>query len=224
MKKILIALFAVIMVVPSFRVQAAKGKFFTGKVTYQIDMDVQNLPEEARGMLPKTMSLFIGENHVKTVLFTQVGKQSSIVDLENKTKMALVEIMGQKYAIETSGDELQKEVGDAMNYQIEVTDESREIAGYKSFKVLVKDQEGNLKGEAWFTKELDVNPAINYGNDIFHNVEGLLMEFELDAGQGMMMKFTAIEVEKEKIKEKDFEIPEGYQKTTREELMRNLGG
>ncbi|MFP4470567.1 MAG: hypothetical protein ACLFPE_07780 [Bacteroidales bacterium] len=221
MKKIMILMLAIFIAIPAIQ---AKDKYFTGKITYQISFDMENLPEEARGMLPKTMSMLIGEHHVKTVLFTQVGKQSSIIDLKNKTKVALMDIMGQQYAIETSEEEMMKEIGEAKDFSVDITDESKEIAGYNCYKVKIKNSEGNMMGEAWFTKEIEVNPAINYGDQVFHNVEGLLMEFELDAGQGMMMQFTAVDVEKEKVKEKEFEVPEGYQKTTREELMRTFGG
>ena len=42
--------------------------------------------------------------------------------------------------------------------------------------------------------------------------------------QGMTMKFTAININKKKLSKKEFEIPEGYTETTKEEFRSNFGG
>ncbi len=230
MKKAFIATLTLLMVFSAMRVDAAKKKFFTGKVTYKISFAENSLPEEAQAMLPKTMTMYIGENHVKTVLFTQLGKQSSIVDLQNKTKTGLMEVMGEKYAVVTDEQEIQQEIDKVKDYKLEVTSDTREIAGYTCHKIQIvspgteEGQTDQVVGEAWVTNELNVNPELNFSNSMFHNVDGLLMQFQLDAGNGLMMEFTATEVEKEKIKEKEFDIPDDYQKVTREELMKKFGG
>ena len=40
----------------------------------------------------------------------------------------------------------------------------------------------------------------------------------------MKMKFTATSVKKQKVTDKDFEIPEGYKEVTKEELQNMFGG
>jgi hypothetical protein len=44
----------------------AQKKPFTGKVTYKIDLNMAGLPEEVKGMMPKSMAMYIGESKVKT--------------------------------------------------------------------------------------------------------------------------------------------------------------
>jgi len=176
-------------------------------------------------MLPKTMMLHIGEDKTKSELFTQMGAQSSIEDLTAQTKIALLDLMGQKFALYQSFEDVQKEMLEAPQLEIENTDETQEIAGYACKKVIAKKtSDGSVFSTAWVADELVVNENINFSNPAFHGIKGVLLKFELDAGNGMMLTFTASEIEKKNIKDSFFEVPEGYKKTTREELESTFGG
>jgi len=228
MKKLslLFLIFAVIFV--SNRSIASKDKPFRGKVTYQISYDSGSLPEGAAEMMPKIMSMSVGENKTKTVLFTGMGKQTVIFDLKEKTKTAFMEIMGKKFGIKSSLEDIQKEEAFQPEATIISLNETKEIAGYpcKKMKVTLKDRStgDTTTTYAWYTDELDVNPDINFSNSIFSQVKGLLMEYQLDTGQGIIMTFTATEVDKKRVPEKEFDAPEGYNMTTKENLMKELQG
>lgn len=108
---------------------------------------------------------------------------------------------------------------------ITVTDEMMEIAGYTCKKAIVKgSKESDPVFTAWYTEGLAAPENINFTNPYFKEIQGIMLKYDMEAGQGMKMTMTAIEVEKMKVKDKEFEIPEGYQETTQEEMMRNLGG
>jgi hypothetical protein len=207
---------------------AGKKKQFTGKITYTISYEGKQVAGAAEGMLPTTMTIYIGDGFKKDVLFTSMGKQIVICNLENKSKTTLIDLMGQQFAIESSFEEIQKENEHKPDAELEYNDETKEIAGYQCKKLIVrfKNDEGKTTSEniAWFTEELLVGPDLNFDQKFFQDIEGVLMEFELDMEQGMKMKFMATEVEKKKVPAKDFEIPASYKKVTREELMNSLGG
>ncbi len=227
--KTIIGLFAAILILGiSNPLQAGKGKQFTGKVTYSISYEGKQFDEAAQDMMPKTMTMYIGDGFTKNVLFTGMGKQTVIYNLKTKTKTAMIDMMGQKFAIETSAEEIREELLNEPDADVETTDETKEIAGYQCKKILIKnkDAEGKTTSEdsAWFTEELEVSPEINFDTKYFQDIKGVLMEYEMDMNNGTMMKFTATEVEKKKVSSKDFKIPENYKRVTREELMNSLGG
>lgn len=227
--KTMIWLVAAIMVIGiSNPTHAGKDKPFTGKVTYSISYEGSQVDEATEGMMPKTMATYIGQGFTKNVLFTGMGKQTVIYNLETKVKTAMIDMMGQKFAIESSEGDIEEELKNLPDADIETTDETKEIAGYQCKKLIInyKDAEGKptSEGIAWFTEELEVSSEINFDLKYFQNIKGVLMEYEMDMGNSTMMKFTATEVEKKKISSKEFEIPEEYKKVTREELMNSLGG
>lgn len=227
--KTMIWLVAAIMVIGiSNPTHAGKDKPFTGKVTYSISYEGNQIDEATEGMMPKTMATYIGHGFTKNVLFTGMGKQTVIYNLETKVKTAMIDMMGQKFAIESSEGDIEEELKTLPDADIETTDETKEIAGYQCKKLIInyKDAEGKptTEGIAWFTEELEVSSEINFDLKYFQNIKGVLMEYEMDMGNSTMMKFTATEVEKKKISSKEFEIPEEYKKVTREELMNSLGG
>ena len=228
MKKIT-SLFVVLMILGIANpLLAGKKKQFTGKITYTISYEGKQVEGAAEGMLPTIMMVYIGDGFKKDVLFTSMGKQIVISNLENKSKTTLIDMMGQQFAIESSFAEIQQENEREPDAGLEYTSETKEIAGYQCKKLIIrfKDDEGKTTSEgiAWFTEELLVDPNLNFEQKNFKDIKGVMMEFEMEMGQGMKMKFMATEVEKKKVPAKDFEIPASYKKVTREELMNSLGG
>jgi GLPGLI family protein len=137
-------------------------------------------------------------------------------------------MMGRKFAIESSADEIQEEMKNEPDPEFETTSETKEIAGYQCKKIIIRynNEDGKTTSEdyVWFTDELKVSPDLNFDMKKFVDIAGVLMEYQMDMNDGTMMKFTVTEVEKKKISSKEFAIPENFKKVTREELMNSLGG
>jgi GLPGLI family protein len=203
----------------------AKSKEFVGKITYKITFDSDEIPEQAKAMLPKTMTLYIGKGFTKSELFTQMGSQSSVEDLNAKTKTALLDLMGQKFALVQSAEDLAEELLESPETELEYTGEEKEIAGYTCQKVLARSiEDGEVLAEAWVTEDIAVSENLNFSNADFRNLKGVMLEFDADMGNGMQITFTAIEVAKQKLKKDFFDIPAEYKETTREELQNSFGG
>lgn len=218
-------LLAAIILMPA--VLSAQKKAFTGKVTYKIDFDMAGLPEEAKSMMPTTMAMYIGSDKVKTEIITVMGNQSTIIDLDEKTHITLMNVMGQKLAIKDTFEELMSLMASSGEYSIEITDETKEIAGYTCQKALLKkitgEGESEEAGEAWFTGALKLHENFNFNNPQFNEIKGLMMEYGMDAGNNMKMSFTAVEVAGMKIKGAEFEVPADYEIVTREDLAKRMG-
>jgi hypothetical protein len=222
MKTISITLITLGLLFGSTQFLSAQKKSFTGKVTYKISFDMSGLPPEARGMMPTTMAMYIGTEKVKTEIITVMGNQSTILNMKEKTHTTLMDIMGQKLAIRDTYEELMNQVKDAPEYKIVETSETKEIAGYNCKKMLIKkvNAEGNEvdEGQIWLADNLNLHPDFYFNQPAYKNLNGLMMEYEMDTGNNMKMKLTAVEVSWQKVKDSEFEIPAQYEIITREEL------
>jgi hypothetical protein len=204
----------------------AQKRQFTGKVTYEIEMNLGGVPAEAAGMLPSSMTLLISAGKVKTEVHTMMGVQSSIMDLNEKSIITLMEVMGQKLAILDTWENLAKDKKVQPVFIISETGKTKMIAGYPAKKVLIKSLsdtgEETLHGMAWYTEALNIHPDFNFSKPMHSEINGLLLEYEMDAGNNIKMKLTATEITSERIRPATFAIPDDYEIITRAELSKRI--
>jgi hypothetical protein len=92
-------------------------------------------------------------------------------------------------------------------------------------KAVIKftDDEGSKQRlTAYFTDELGTN-SNHFDTKQFAEIDGFMLEFEMHTPQ-FTMTFTATTIEKGGVSKKDFEIPEGFETKTREEVEAIFGG
>jgi len=137
-----------------------------------------------------------------------------------------MDIMGQKYAMSMTTEELEKDIEDGPDVDIEVTDETKEIAGYNCKKAVVKLKDKGADDDAelivFFTDELG-SGMLNYNNPTFKDIEGVMLEYSIKEND-MDMTFTAISVTKKKVSDHEFVIPEDYNVMTMSEFESMFGG
>ncbi len=203
----------------------AGSKPFRGIITYKISYPNSSFDASVLSQLPKVLTVYISDPMIKTSINMGMGAQSSIINTEDQTTVELLDMMGQKFAIRTSAEENEDELNN-FETSIDETGETKEIAGYKCKQVIVnvKDNESGVEftSNVYYSTEL-VTPANKFQNPMFKDIEGTMLEYELEM-QGMSMKFTATSIKKTKVSNKEFEIPEGYKETTKDELKSNFGG
>lgn len=202
----------------------AGGKPFEGIITYKITYPDSKFTESQLAMFPKVMTVMVKGSKSKTEMSTGMGNQTEINDYTEKTKTALLDMMGQKYAIKETAAEIQKDMEKEPTAKVEVTNETRTIAGYVCKKALVTAEQDGKKTvfEVWFTDEIGSKDA-NFDNALYKEIDGVLMEFMMKTPQ-LTMKFTVSSVEKKSVSAKEFEIPADYKLTTKEELKSKFGG
>ena len=225
MKKLFSSLLLATLVTIIFPVLVIAGdKTFEGVITYKISYPDSKFTESQMAMFPKLMSVMIKGSKSKTEMITGMGNQTEINDYTEKSKVSLLDMMGQKYAIKETAADIQKEMEKEPPATVEVTNETKNIAGYLSKKAIVTtNQDGEKTAyEVWFTEELG-SKDVNFDNPIYKDINGVLMEFQMKTPQ-ISMKFTVSSVEKKNVSAKEFEIPSDYKLTTKEELKSKFGG
>jgi hypothetical protein len=60
-------------------------------------------------------------------------------------------------------------------------------------------------------------------NPFFQSIEGVMLEYSMKENN-INMQFSAVSVEKKKISDDEFEIPEGYKVMTKSEFQNMFGG
>lgn len=199
---------------------------FEGKIVFKIDIKGDFSAQE-KMMLPSEAVTFCKGDKTRTEMTMGFGMNTtSIADSKTGNSVALMNLLGSKYAIETKGDaeNLENEKF-SKNTKVDVTNETKTIAGYLCKKAIVKVTDPETKKttemDVWFAKDLNVNNGFAKGP--FAKIEGTMLEFSLEQ-QGMNMNFQASSITKQKVDDQMFVVPEGYKKMTQEDLMKMMGG
>jgi len=203
----------------------ALAKDFKGVINYKISYPGMEVDPSMAAMMPKMATLTIKDNMSKfEINMGQMGSQVQIINGEEKTVTTVMNMMGQKfYYIETEED-INADLGENEKVNVEITDETKEIAGYVCKKSIVTVNEGgeDMFFTIYFTEEIG-SSSLNIDNPYFKDIPGAMLEFEIDTGSGTM-KMEATSVNKKSVADSEFEIPEGYQEKTPEEIQQMFGG
>jgi len=222
MKKIL-SFMMVAAIIMGFATTAI-SKDFSGVITYKISYPGMEIDASMAAMMPKMATLSIKENMSKfEISMGQMGKQIQIIDGEAKTVTTVMDMMGQKFYYVESEDEIMAEEGSG-DVKVDIKDETKEIAGYECTKAVVTVTESGeeMMFTVFFTEEIG-SSSLNIDNPYFKEIPGAMLEFEIDTGAGTM-KMEALSVDKKKLSDADFEVPEGYEKKTSAEIKQMFGG
>lgn len=200
------------------------GKPFDGVITYKISYPDSKFSEAQLNMFPKVMTVSVKGSKARTEMNVGGGTTVEILDYVAKTKVALINMMGQKFAIKQTKQEIEKENAEQPKGTVNVTNDTKNIAGYNCKKAIVTSDEDGVKTtfEVWFTEEIGGKDA-NFDNPLYKDINGVMMEFIIKTPQ-ITMKLSATGVEKKAVPAKDFEIPADYTLTTQEELKSKFGG
>lgn len=104
----------------------------------------------------------------------------------------------------------------------EETDESKEILGFKCYKVIAsKKTEPNKKFDVWYTKELG-NENANLLTP-YAPVKGMLLDYRIER-MGMELHFSAKKFNHVQVSDNSFEIPPTMKIVTRAEMDKFVEG
>jgi hypothetical protein len=108
---------------------------------------------------------------------------------------------------------------EASGLKVEVTNETKEIAGYECKKAILKDETSNISFEVYFTDK--INSYAQMSSE-WKDLKGCPMEFTVEQG-GMKFQMVAKSVSAEPVAVDMFKIPSDYKIVTQEEMMKMLG-
>jgi hypothetical protein len=204
----------------------AGGKEFTGTIVYNITYPDSKLDDQTMAMMPKTLKIKIKGNMSRTEMSLGMGTTVIIFDSEARSGVTLMDMMGQKFAMKMTTEDIEKEMKETPEATVINTTETKEIAGYTCKKAIVKMKEKGSETETelvvFYTEDL-ASAKMNELNPMYKDIPGTMLEYAMNE-KGMNMFLTAISVEKEKIADSEFETPEGYKVVTQSELKSMFGG
>lgn len=194
-----------------------------GNVKYTIDMSSTN-PEmqmQLAMMQGSTFELFFQGDLTRSEM--SMGSLMKIVTITNAKEenavMLMSGMMGNT-AVKMSPEDLKKGTEETPDVNVQFTEETKEIQGFKCKKAIVTDEEGT-ESVIWYSEEITVNKL---GQSYLNNkVPGFPLQFELNQGE-MKMTMTSTEFNKKLDKKLaktlfDTTIPEGYTEMTPEQLQ-----
>ena len=214
----------VLIAVLSLTAAAIAGKPFEGVITFKITYPDSKFSESQLAMVPKMFTVSVKGSKARTDLEVSSMKTIEITDYIEKTKTTMIDMMGQKYAIKQTTADIEKEMAKEAVPTVELSPETRAIAGYTCKKAVVTVNNDGVKTiyEVYYTDELG-SKIVNFDNPLYKDINGVLLEFRV-INHDVTMKFTATSVEKKSMSAKDFDIPSDYKLTTQEELKSKFGG
>lgn len=203
---------------------AVSAQSFEGVIQYKITYE--NLPAEMAGyesMLPSEATSTIKGHLVKMEQPLSMGmKQVTIMDNKAESGVLLMDMMGKKMAIVLDKESREKYEENQEEPVFKYTDEKKTIAGYDCKKALMilPAQEGQeeVTLEIFYTDKID-SPGINQ----MKGLKGFPLEYSTSNGT-FLMTLTAANVEKKKINEQAFAIPDGYEHMTFDQFQQSMGG
>jgi len=204
---------------------SAIAKDFSGVINYKITYPGMDVDAGMAAMMPKMATLTVKEQMSKfEINMGQMGSQVQIIDGEAKTITTVMSMMGQKFYYTETEEEINAELESDEKVSVDIKDETKEIAGYECTKAVITVNQGGeeMLFTIFFTEEIG-SSSMNIDNPYFKDVPGAMLEFEIDTGGGTM-KMEALSVDKKKISDSEFEVPEGYEEKTAEEVQQMFGG
>ena len=177
---------------------------FEGKLVYSLTFE--DLPAEYEAyasMFPKEMTMYVKGEKSRTEQPSGMGNTITIVDSKEKSMFIILDMMGMKNAYKLTPEEMEKQKGSASKPEIVYSDETKTIAGYTCKKAEIT-QDG-LTSTVYYTEEIPSGHSKNFGD-----LKGFPMEYTIKAN-GMTIVTEVKSVSTEKISDKFFAVPEGYE-------------
>ena len=221
--KIGLILMAIFVGITSSSFAQKKAKTFKGTITYEMKYSGDGLEPAQIAQMPKESTIKIYEN----LTLTEQGPATVITNGDLKKVSVLMNLSAyglKKYLIVKKQEEIEK---DNKGTVIKYLDETKDILGYKAKKAEItsapkEDEEdaSTAKITVFYTEELG-SDLVNYGNEMFHGLNGVALEYEV-VTKKITIKGVAKTVEKGKVKETDFLIPSDYVETTMEAFQEEV--
>lgn len=225
MKKLVLSLASVLLVLAS---TVSYAQITEGTIEYKIEMDTDDAQmQQAIAMMSNsTMTMMFMGTAFRQDMDMGMQKTTTIFNGKEGKKakgIMLMDVMGMKMAIDITPDEEEKKEDPSENQKVKVTDETKDILGFKCKKVIITDEEDNEMILYVTDKIKPAGQSANkYGGGL---VDGFPLMIEVDQAM-MTMVMTATKVDEQTPKKSlfDTKIPEGYTVKTMDELQMMGGG
>lgn len=203
----------------------AQKKLSEGKILYSLSLDIPEGMDNGAmiaAMMPTELSVTFKGSKVRSEFATGMSETIILNDAQvPNNSTILMDMMGNKYAMKVDEKKILEQKANMPKYDIMVTKESKDIAGYKCVKAVLINQSNKDEVIVYYSPEIPFME--NSFNAEFKDVKGMPFEYTAKMN-GMKMTLSVKEVSKEKVQESIFTIPAEFKLVTQEDLMKELGG
>lgn len=167
-------------------------------------------------MLPSKMILYFKDGKVQSEIGTgAIFKTIIVTDKATESGFQLLKIVNKKYILKLDSAGIQQNAYDIFKeVKVTATNETKEIAGYVCKKALVETGTGK-KFEVFYCPNLGPKAA-NWFNP-YKEIDGMIMEYHYKQ-YNLDMKFVAVKVTADPVKDEFFVEPKGYEPITKEKM------
>ncbi|MFZ6052987.1 DUF4412 domain-containing protein [Halocola ammonii] len=194
-------------------------KPFEGLITF--DVKYNELSPELKtyeSSLPQQASVYFKGSKIRMEQTTAFGKQIVITDQENEQVFMLMDMLGQKIALQIPREDYQMKVENMKDQRIDYVEETKTFAGIECEKAIVTDATNGKKLTVFYTTLFE-NPG-----DKFIALKGFPLFYQETSSNSVSMELKAVTIEEQPVDDQLFDIPAEYKIMTREEMQQSFMG
>jgi hypothetical protein len=221
MKRILMLAVLITAIVSTSTQAQKKSKNAEGKIVYEITLDGE-VEGMMAAMLPSDIVMKFKGSKCRTEMATAMAENITLSDQKDPSSgLILLDVMGSKYAMKVDPAKVEEQKKSLPEFEVIASTETKEIAGYKCKKAIMKNKSNNEETYIYYSEEL---PYLeNSLTSQYKNISGMPLEFNTKLN-GITMTIRAKSIEKIKIADAEFVASSEYKLVTEEQLMKELSG
>lgn len=218
-KSQIIRRFSLLFVLSMFLATNVTAQTPSGYIKFAMSYSESGMSKEELAMMPEETEMWFKSDLMKLRMPMGMGVQSDVLILKDKVVL-MMDIMGNKLAMETTKSDVEKQNGASKKAVVKLIDgELKIIAGYNCKKAIISapDEKDMI---VWYTDKVKSN-----GSWYFQMAElkGFPLEFSMKSGE-MSIRMSAKEVRMEEVGDAEFRVSPEYKFMSQDDVMKMMGG
>ncbi len=211
--------FHLVIVLTLFLSLYSRAQGPSGYIKYNMSYAESSMTKEELEMMPAETEMWFKGDLVKLRMPMGMGMQSDVLILKDKVVL-LMDLMGNKLAMESTKAEVEKENSDTKKAVVKlIAGETKNIAGFDCKKAMLSTP-GEKDMIVWYSDKIKSNGSWYFQ---MSEIKGFPLEFSMKTGE-MSVRMTAKEVRMEKVGDTEFAVSSDYKLMTQADMMKMMGG
>jgi len=211
--------FHLVIVLTLFLSLYSRAQGPSGYIKYNMSYAESSMTKEELEMMPAETEMWFKGDLVKLRMPMGMGMQSDVLILKDKVVL-LMDLMGNKLAMESTKAEVEKENSDSKKAVVKlIAGETKNIAGFDCKKAMLSTP-GEKDMIVWYSDKIKSNGSWYFQ---MSEIKGFPLEFSMKTGE-MSVRMTAKEVRMENVGDTEFAVSSDYKLMTQADMMKMMGG
>lgn len=191
----------------------------SGYIKYNMSYTESSMTKEELEMMPEETEMWFKGDLVKLRMPMGMGMQSDVLILKDKVVL-LMDLMGNKLAMESTKTEVEKENSATKKAVVKLIDgETKNVAGYDCKKAILSTP-GEKDMIVWYSDKIKSNGSWYFQ---MSEIKGFPLEFSMKTGE-ISVRMSAKEVRMENVDDAEFTVSSDYKVMTQADMMKMMGG